>query len=1401
MSTTQPNPENGIDSAVSVFWKSCRTFEASLSDTDKAFFEKFQSPREMLKQIKHDVLNHKIQRSTMAKCARRIEVVSTKFSPFFGIIDIFVQTHPEYAGIFWGAIRLVFLWGSNFTSFLEKTCEMFEFMVHALPAYEDAAEAQTKLLQNRLSARILDALSMVYSDILEFCAQVCRILSPDRNFSRKAKTIWKLSWTPFHIQFGGLLESFKKHAQIFKLEVKSYNYRLTVENNRKLDKLTVESNKKLDRLTVENNRKLDVLYEELKNLRLSSQNTTNGEAISHQGNLPDDEKAEKIQQTINAVKTWIKPPEWQDIYESASARRLSGTGDWISQNRSVKFWLSRLESAWSEGTSPDPNFLLIKGKPGYGKTILSAALIDQLQMLPDQSGKAFIHFHYYDRLRAWSGNTEAAGALRAWLVQLIHAHQDEIDEEALGAMTMLMRKAGSGQQRASGEEIVALLKWFLYRYPRTIMIIDGVEETDNPDEFFRLLSILMSDPVLPAPSEAIDGTENPAAQGLPLKNPLKLKCAAGILVFARPSVSVPDNVICDEVTFDRSLNQYDIEWYLESNMHDIVGKGFLGRMSKSEVEKTSRLIVNRADGMFLFAKLLVEYLKTEGLFVTQRKEVLRKVVLFEGLEELYGAILSTLQRILPPEARRNLQRAFEWTAESLAPLHFDQLQDAIRVSQGHPISVDDIIPNFEKQLGRFSGALLEPTSSGKVTFIHSTLVDYLSEDRSEHREGNNHKHEFYLNRQHTRMRLGLYCTSFLSRIIPHGPLGGQSDITPSCEAIKSQFPILNYMVKYWTPHIEQSIATFIDHRDEETERLLNDLITELHSFSLRKKAVMTWIEACWLFRIVPSMDFILAGFLEDCFRRSWSKDLQNLTTDLLELSNDVQKLNQRWDHVLSAQPNEIWEPSILTLSKSRFWLETDKAKSRELTSVTNDDPIVISLKSEVSTNGLEVGQVNLIPPRDLGVRPDQCKSCRGEGSLSKDQTPRIYGWKVSFEAWSLSTKRVLFSARFDLNQYEVGSDIQTCKEGHCYPWTTINVPLAIAGNLRKVQISNTLLTILDLDQSIEAENARGCSFIIDYIDPWQDLRRERSSRNPVSFVRGTMFSPLSNFLLLVDAHHGLAILKFDKDQCTIFSRIEGFGIEDKEGYVLARHACFHPFLPILAVVRFKNVSLWDFSQIDNPMVSICSRELEDLQFSTCGNFVFGFDNSRGVRQFIFLGIAEEISKLRKHNLIQAQANNYEQSISSLLNDSISQDATPNNSQKPNAVVFGKDAQGVASASMLREFHEEGTLLLTTLRQDGIIRTETLSRLPKDYKLTEAVVAMPSEDEKENIFRIVINVKPKLRHSISPDEKRLPVVIERKRCSVPTFERKRKRGLSAGQNKDLRILKILKDGRKSEGEGD
>ena len=44
----------------------------------------------------------------LATC-KVIERFAKVWSPFFDIIGIFVSSHPEYAAVAWGAIRLVFL--------------------------------------------------------------------------------------------------------------------------------------------------------------------------------------------------------------------------------------------------------------------------------------------------------------------------------------------------------------------------------------------------------------------------------------------------------------------------------------------------------------------------------------------------------------------------------------------------------------------------------------------------------------------------------------------------------------------------------------------------------------------------------------------------------------------------------------------------------------------------------------------------------------------------------------------------------------------------------------------------------------------------------------------------------------------------------------------------------------------------------------------------------------------------------------------------------------------------------------------------------------------------------------------------------------------------------------------
>lgn len=62
----------------------------------------------MLKAIEEHAKSHPIHSSLLTKCCKKIHSLSTKLTPYFEIIGIFVQAHPEFAALAWGSIRLVF---------------------------------------------------------------------------------------------------------------------------------------------------------------------------------------------------------------------------------------------------------------------------------------------------------------------------------------------------------------------------------------------------------------------------------------------------------------------------------------------------------------------------------------------------------------------------------------------------------------------------------------------------------------------------------------------------------------------------------------------------------------------------------------------------------------------------------------------------------------------------------------------------------------------------------------------------------------------------------------------------------------------------------------------------------------------------------------------------------------------------------------------------------------------------------------------------------------------------------------------------------------------------------------------------------------------------------------------
>jgi len=61
----------------------------------------------MLKEISSASLRHK-NSSRLYSCCAKIAQFSNAFEPYFDIVNIFVQVKPEYMGVIWGSIRLIF---------------------------------------------------------------------------------------------------------------------------------------------------------------------------------------------------------------------------------------------------------------------------------------------------------------------------------------------------------------------------------------------------------------------------------------------------------------------------------------------------------------------------------------------------------------------------------------------------------------------------------------------------------------------------------------------------------------------------------------------------------------------------------------------------------------------------------------------------------------------------------------------------------------------------------------------------------------------------------------------------------------------------------------------------------------------------------------------------------------------------------------------------------------------------------------------------------------------------------------------------------------------------------------------------------------------------------------------
>ncbi|KAF5645963.1 NACHT domain protein [Fusarium tjaetaba] len=434
-----------------IFREACHEFRSSLTEKDKALFKEFSDAKSMLATITEDAKSHPVHSSTLTRCCKGINSIANRLSPFFDIASLFVSSHPEFAALAWGSIRLVFVLGSNHAKFLERVCGMFENMSMLLPAYEEyASRLRSRLTANghEGSNRIFKTLAYIYADLIQFCFEMCKLFTRKRSRLLMLHSSFSYStvWRPFDIRYDDLLQRWKDHREIFELEMSITANIQQFETGDRVGELL----KRVD-----------------------------GD-WGAKSTYTRDLKELDIDYLLIRLKSWIDPPAWAYAFENSQHKRSERTTEWFLEHYKVSRWLSQV--------APERTIsaLSVQGKPGYGKTTLCATLIEYIQTCytsySTYDSVAVVYF-FFDRQR--QANSTAMAALRAILAQLLHIFRK--DEAILDIITLLWDQNKTGQVTASGSEIISALCLLSSRISKLFMAVDGVDECQDHEDLFDYL--------------------------------------------------------------------------------------------------------------------------------------------------------------------------------------------------------------------------------------------------------------------------------------------------------------------------------------------------------------------------------------------------------------------------------------------------------------------------------------------------------------------------------------------------------------------------------------------------------------------------------------------------------------------------------------------------------------------------------------------------------------------------------------------------------------------------------------------------------------------------------------------------------------------------------------------------
>jgi hypothetical protein len=541
-----------------------------------------------------------------------------------------------------------------------------------------------------------------------------------------------------------------------------------------------------------------------------------------------------------------------------------------------------------------------------------------------------LYFYFLSERPDFSTPSHAWRAILAQFLQKYKDHADTVD-----ALSILHDNNTSGQLHATDDEVYQSLLLLLAQANRVTLLIDGIDECIDSDDFLSGLHDVCR------------------------------KTSTKAVLLGRAGIRIPQSFI-DFTLFNlnQTHNRDDITRYLRPEIESLQTDTLIS--PELPPEKIISTLVDRSQGMFLWASLMVRYLNCEALSPNERREAIFHLHVVQGIEGLYHRILMTLQNTYTKQLERVI-KIFSLITVARWPLKVSELQFALAVRPGIPTDEGDLIRRFRASLPIMCRSLVEISDQDSVTFVHSSFRDFLTNV-----DGPLSGTPFLVNSAVAHINVSATCLSCLLYDIPCGPLSQSGKRADALFVAEVLCPWLEYSLN-WTYHATTGLQLLALINGEQDGEATSELIRLLSTFLEQRLRITTWFEAAWTFTSNPSLTPLVELFScseNSCIQGEMGKH-PRMVANLKACAADLCRLHREWGHLLSLKPNAIWRSSITAFTKSEYLYETSNTIVSSLAppevlghSLSSENQVAqsaILIQSQVSDSGLTLGIIFVLP--------------------------------------------------------------------------------------------------------------------------------------------------------------------------------------------------------------------------------------------------------------------------------------------------------------------------------------------------------------------------------------------------------------------------------------------------------